>query len=214
VLEQPFKATPERRSRDRPQAGLRAARGRARHVMAQGVGVPRTTVRWWLQGYRKRGRAGVKGRWAPGQPRRPPAAVAPPRVEGGQGGPASWPGAARHWPVRRVSGRSGEANRPPGARDGAAGGLSSPAASPVPTHLPAFAGRSATPSRDPARVRGAEKRAQAGQCRWWGQDEGRFPSVPTLRATLGVKGSRPVVGTWDSKALVYSFAARKGGRGP
>jgi transposase len=39
------------------------------------------------------------------------------------------------------------------------------------------------------------------------QDEARFPLVPTLRTTLGVKGHRPVVGTWDNKDLVYSFAA-------
>jgi transposase InsO family protein len=39
------------------------------------------------------------------------------------------------------------------------------------------------------------------------QDEARFPLVPTLRATLGGKGHRPVVGTWDNKDLVYSFAA-------
>ena len=39
------------------------------------------------------------------------------------------------------------------------------------------------------------------------QDEARFPLVPTLHSTLGVKGYRPVVGTWDNKDLVYSFAA-------
>jgi len=39
------------------------------------------------------------------------------------------------------------------------------------------------------------------------QDEARFPLVPTLRATLGVKGFRPLVGTWDNKDLVYCFAA-------
>jgi transposase len=38
------------------------------------------------------------------------------------------------------------------------------------------------------------------------QDEARFPLVPTLCTTLGVKGHRPVVGTWDNKDLVYSFA--------
>lgn len=31
--------------------------------------------------------------------------------------------------------------------------------------------------------------------------------MPTLRTTLGVKGHRPVVGTWDNKDLVYTFAA-------
>lgn len=39
------------------------------------------------------------------------------------------------------------------------------------------------------------------------QDEARFPLVPTLHTTLGVKGHRPIVGTWDNKDLVYSFAA-------
>jgi transposase len=38
------------------------------------------------------------------------------------------------------------------------------------------------------------------------QDEARFPMVPTLTATLGVKGHRPAVGTWDCKDLLYAFA--------
>ena len=39
------------------------------------------------------------------------------------------------------------------------------------------------------------------------QDEARFPLVPTLQVTLGVKGHRPLVGTWDKKDLVYCCAA-------
>jgi hypothetical protein len=38
------------------------------------------------------------------------------------------------------------------------------------------------------------------------QDEARFPRVPTLCRTLGVKGHWPAVGTWDCKDLVYVFA--------
>jgi hypothetical protein len=38
------------------------------------------------------------------------------------------------------------------------------------------------------------------------QDEARFPMVPTLTATLGVKGHRPLVGTRDNKDLLYVFA--------
>jgi transposase len=37
------------------------------------------------------------------------------------------------------------------------------------------------------------------------QDEARFPMVPTLAATLGVKGHRPVVGTRDGKDVLYVF---------
>ncbi len=39
------------------------------------------------------------------------------------------------------------------------------------------------------------------------QDEARFPMVPTLCRTLGVKGHRPAVGTWDNKHLLYVFAS-------
>jgi hypothetical protein len=38
------------------------------------------------------------------------------------------------------------------------------------------------------------------------QDEARFPMVPTLCATLGVKGHRPTVGSRDHKGLLYVFA--------
>src|SRR3954454_8352244 len=51
------------------------------------------------------------------------------------------------------------------------------------------------------------KIAQAGACVLLSQDEARFPLVPTLRATLGVKGYRPIVGTWDNKDQVYCLAA-------
>ena len=52
-----------------------------------------------------------------------------------------------------------------------------------------------------------KKKAPAGECVLLSQDEARFPLVPTLRATLGVKGHRPTVGTWDNKDHVYRFAA-------
>ena len=39
------------------------------------------------------------------------------------------------------------------------------------------------------------------------QDEARFPMVPTLCRTLGVKGHRPVVGTWDCKDMLHVFAS-------
>jgi transposase len=38
------------------------------------------------------------------------------------------------------------------------------------------------------------------------QDEAGFPMVPTLQATLGVKGHRPKVPTRDNKDLLYVFA--------
>jgi hypothetical protein len=46
------------------------------------------------------------------------------------------------------------------------------------------------------------KKAQAGECVLLSQDEARLPLVPTLCSTLGVKGHRPLVGTWDNKDQV------------
>jgi len=46
----------------------------------------------------------------------------------------------------------------------------------------------------------------AGELVVLSQDEARFPMVPTLAATLGVKGHRPTVGTRDCKDLLYVFA--------
>jgi transposase len=88
-LEQTFKTTPDRRLRDRCQAVLMVARGRARYQIAQDLGVHRTTLRLWLQSYREQGLQGLKIQWAPGQPRRIPAKLAPTIVEWVKGGPAS-----------------------------------------------------------------------------------------------------------------------------
>jgi hypothetical protein len=52
---------------------------------------------------------------------------------------------------------------------------------------------------------GQGKNAEAGEIVLLSQDEARFQMVPTLQATLGVKGHRPVVGTRDNKDLLYAF---------
>ncbi len=59
-----------------------------------------------------------------------------------------------------------------------------------------------------ARVELAELRgkAEAGELVLLSQDEARSPMVPTLTATLGVKGHRPTIGTRDCKDLLYVFA--------
>jgi transposase len=49
-------------------------------------------------------------------------------------------------------------------------------------------------------------KAEAGELVLLSQDEARFPMVPTLTATSGVKGHRPTVGTRDCKDLLYVFA--------
>ena len=88
-LEQVFKRTPDRRLRARCQAVLMAARGRARHEIAQDLGIHRTTLRLWLQSYREQGLAGLPIQWAPGAQARISQEWAPRIVAWVKGGPAS-----------------------------------------------------------------------------------------------------------------------------
>jgi transposase len=76
-LEQIFKTTDDRRLRDRCQAVLMAHRGRKRKMIAQDLGVHRTTVRLWLKQYQEQGLPGLAIHWAPGQPGRLPETLAP-----------------------------------------------------------------------------------------------------------------------------------------
>jgi len=57
-LEQIFKTTDDRRLRDRCQAVFMASRGRKRKIIAQDLGIHRTTVRLWLKRYQQQGLAG------------------------------------------------------------------------------------------------------------------------------------------------------------
>jgi transposase len=75
-LEHTFKTTSDRRLRERCQAVLIASRGRKRKVIAQDLGVHRTTVSLWLKPYQQHGWAGLQIQWAPGQPGRIPEALA------------------------------------------------------------------------------------------------------------------------------------------
>jgi transposase len=88
-LERVFKNTTDRRLRSRCQAVLMAARGRARHAIAQDLGIHRTTLRLWLRSYREHGLAGLPIQWAAGPRVRIPEEVAPRIVAWVKGGPAS-----------------------------------------------------------------------------------------------------------------------------
>src|SRR5215470_8616702 len=87
AVEQQYKTTVDRRLRDRCQAVLMAQRGRKRRVIAEDLGVHRTTVKKWLDQYRAGGVAGLKVRRAPGKPQRIPAALASTIVDWVKGGP-------------------------------------------------------------------------------------------------------------------------------
>jgi hypothetical protein len=88
-LEAIFTTTHDRRLRDRCQAVWMAPRGRQRQTIAQDLGGHPTTVRLWLKHDHARGLGGLQIPWAPGQPGRMPATVAPTLQKWGKDGPQS-----------------------------------------------------------------------------------------------------------------------------
>jgi hypothetical protein len=88
--EQIVKTTPARRLRDRCQAVLMAHRGRQRQIIAQDLGVQRTTVRLWLAPSQEHGLEGLPIHGAPGRPSRLPETLAPPSRGGPRGAAGRW----------------------------------------------------------------------------------------------------------------------------
>ena len=206
-LEHTFKTTPDRRLRERCQAVLMASRGRKRKAIAQDLGVHRTTIRLWLKHYQQHGLAGLKIQWAPGQPGRIPAALAPTLQQWLKEGPqrcgldrANWTYEELAAHLYRTSGIEVKrtAMRVFCQRHG------------IRPYRPTYRYLRGDPDKQRVARQELEvlkKRAQQGECVLLSQDEARFPLVPTLRTTLGLKGHRPTVGTWDNKDQVYSLAA-------
>jgi transposase len=71
-----FRATDDRKLRDRLQIVLMAHRGRARQDIAADLGVHRKTVTRWLSAYRAAGLDGLRPKKAKGKPGKIPAALA------------------------------------------------------------------------------------------------------------------------------------------
>src|SRR6516162_4592532 len=75
-LEALFRATADRKLRDRLQVVLMAHRGRAHQDIAADLGVHRKTVTRWLNAYCDGGPGGLQPKKAPGKPGKIPAALA------------------------------------------------------------------------------------------------------------------------------------------
>lgn len=207
ALVETFKTTADRRLRERCQAVLMAGNGRRRQQIAQDLAVHRASVHAWLKRYWRQGIEGLKIHWAPGQPGRIPPALAPIIIDWVKQGPvgcglnrANWTFAELATHLYHTHGIevSETTMREFCHRHG------------IRPYRPTYRFLRGDPDLQAAARQDLEafkEKAQAGECVLLSQDEARFPLVPTLRATLGVKGFRPLVGTWDNKDLVYCFAA-------
>jgi transposase len=204
-LDQAFREATDLKFRDRLQIVRLAHRGRAHRDIAADLAVSPRTVQRWLNAYLERGPDGLRPRKAKG---RTPAI------------PAELADEVRRWviegPARQGLDRAGWtyaelADHLKKAR----GVLASRSATQrfckklgVRQYRPSYRYLRGDPDKQQqARedIAGLRQRAEAGEIVLLGQDEARFPMVPTLAPTLGVKGHRPQAGTRDCKDLLYVF---------
>src|SRR3954467_11246291 len=205
-LEQAFLQATDRKLCDRLQIVRLAHRGRAHRDIAADLGITPRTVQNWLNAYLEGGIAALVPRKAKGQPPTIPAHLARDIRRRGIDGPAgqgldraNWTHAELADHLRKTHGIS--ASRSAMQRFCRKLGIR--------LYRPTYRLLRGDPVKQ-AEARGelAELRtkAEAGGLVLLSQDEARFPMVPTLGATLGVKGHRPTVGTRDCKDLLYTFA--------
>src|SRR3954471_3651597 len=205
-LEQAFLQATDRKLHDRTQIVRLAHRGRAHRRIAPDLGSTPRTVQRWLNAYLRGGLAALVPRKAKGQPPAIPAHLAGEVRRWVIDGPAkqgmdraNWTHAELADHLRKAHGIS--ASRSAMQRFCRKLGIR--------LYRPTYRLLRGDPVKQAkARVELAELRtkAEAGESVLLSQDEARFPMVPTLGATLGVKGHRPTAGTRDCKDLLYTFA--------
>src|SRR3954468_7346490 len=205
-LEQSFLQATDRKLRDRLQIVRLAHRGRKHQDIAADLGTTPRTVQRWLNAYLDGGIQALRPRKARGHDPAIPAHLAGTIRRWVIDGPAArgldranWTHAELADQLRKTHGIT--ASRSAMQRFCRKNGIR--------PYRPTYRLLRGDPVKQAeARVELAElrARAEAGELVLLSQDEARFPMVPTLTATLGVKGHRPTVGTRDCKDLLYVFA--------
>jgi transposase len=206
-LEQTFKTTRDRRQRTRCQAVLMAARGRPRGSSAQDLATTPRSVLRWLRAFVVGGLPALLPRWSPGPCPRIPAQLGPEVVHWVKGGPAGCELNRANWTYAELA---DHLYKTKGIRVKETAMRQFCHRHGIRPYRPTYRFLRGDPQKQMqarADLRDLKKEAQAGGCVLLSQDEARFPMVPTLATTLGVKGFRPMVGTWDCKDLVYTFGA-------
>lgn len=205
-LEQAFLQATDRKLRDRLQIVRLAHRGRPHQDIAADLGITPRTIQRWLNAYLDGGIAALVPRKARGHDPAIPAHLAGEIRRWVIEGPAAqgldranWTHAELADHLRKTHGIT--ASRSAMQRFCRQHGIRP--YRPTYRHLRGDPVKQAEAAEELAELRA---QAEAGELVLLSQDEARFPMVPTLTATLGVKGHRPTVGTRDCKDLLYVFA--------
>ena len=205
-LDQAFRQETDPKYKDRIQIVRLANRGRLHKDIAADLATTPRSVQRWLHSYLDQGLDGLRPRKAKGRQPRIPAALADEIKRWIIEGPAQQGLDRANWTPEELADHlfktTGiKASRSVMQRFCRKIGIR--VYRPTYRFLRGIPEKQAQARQDIADLK---EKAKAGEIVLLSQDEARFPMVPTATATLGVKGHRPVVGTWDCKDLLYVFA--------
>jgi transposase len=207
TLQQTFKTTTDPRLRTRCQAVLMAARGRRRGPSAQDLATTPRSVLRWLKAFVAGGLQTLRPQWSAGPSPRIPAELASEVIEWVKKGPSGCGLNRANWTYAELA---DHLRKTKGIRVKQTAMRQYCRRQNIRPYRPTYRFLRGDPDKQAQARRDLwdlKKEAQAGTCVLLSQDEARFPMVPTLATTLGVKGFRPTVGTWDCKDLVYTLGA-------
>jgi len=205
-LEQAFLQATDRKLRDRLQVVRLAHRGRPHKAIAADLGLTPRTVQRWLNAYLDGGIEALVPRKARGHDPAIPDHLAGEIRRWVIEGPAAQGLDRANWTHAELADHLRKTHGIMASRSAMQRFCRRHDIRPYrPTyrHLRGDPVKQAEAAEDLAELR---TQAEAGELVLLSQDEARFPMVPTLTATLGVKGHRPTVGTRDCKDLLYAFA--------
>ena len=205
-LEQAFRQESEAKFKDRIQIVRLASRNRPHQDIAQDLATTPRSVQRWLNAYLERGLDGLRPHKAKGRQPGIPAEMAEVIKRWVIEGPAKQGLDRANWTHEELVDHLYKTH---GIRTSRSAMQRFCRKIDIRVYRPSYRFLRGIPEKQAqARKDIAElkQRAEAGEIVLLSQDEARFPMVPTATATLGVKGHRPVVGTWDCKDLLYVFA--------
>jgi transposase len=205
-LEQTFRQEADPKYKDRIQIVRLASRDRPHQAIAQDLAITPRTVQRWLNAYLERGLVGLRPRQAKGAPGKIPATLADEVRRWVIDGPVQQGLDRANWTHEELADHLFKTHGIATSRSAMQRFCQKIA---IRVYRPTYHFLRGKPEKQEAakqEIAELKEKAQAGALVLLSQDEARFPMVPTLQATLGVKGHRPKVGTWDCKNLLYVFA--------
>ena len=205
-LEQVFLQATDRKVRDRLQIIRLAHRGRPHQDIAADLGITPRTVQRWLNAYLQRGLDGLTPRKAKGREPAIPARMADEIRRWVIQGPAEQGLDRANWTHAELADHLKKVHSISASRSAMQRFCRQFGIRPYRPTYRSLRGDPVEQAEAAAERAELGTKAEAGELVLLGQDEARFPMVPTLGATLGVKGQRPLVGTRDCKDLLYVFA--------